>query len=267
VSGEASAVARFLHEGVALPLSNAQPMARCGPSGRPTVVSNAETAAHVGLLLRMGAEGWRRCGTDDSPGPHLATLAGAVREPGAVAEVLGAVTIGEILQGHGVSAPPLAVLLGGYAGTWLPGSVAWTAPWDDAALARLGAGQGCGLIGVLPHGACGLVETARLSAYLAGESAGQCGPCVHGLPVVAEAMQTLASGSHGRRRALGRLHRTMRALPGSGACRHPDGVVRMVQSALRTFESDAVRHGRGKPCSGAGHPPVFPLPARGHGGR
>jgi len=86
---------------------------------------------------------------------------------------------------------------------------------------------------------------------------------VHGLPVVAEAMKALADAGTGRRRALGRLHRTMRALPGSGACRHPDGVVRMVQSALRCFEGDVVAHTKGQPCPGAGQPPLFTVPSRG----
>ena len=262
VAGEASAVARFVHSGVALPLSNSVPLARRGPSGRPTVVANAETAAHVAALLRMGTDRWRAAGTESCPGPQLLTMAGAVPEPGLVVELVGQATIGEVLEAAGVPAPPAAVLVGGYAGTWLKGEVAWHTPMETNALRCLGAARGCGLIGVLPHGACGLVETGGLTRYMAGESAGQCGPCVHGLPVLATGMDDLARGTAGRR-SLKRLHRTADALPGSGACSHPDGVVRLVLSALEVFKDDVARHCAGKPCRAADHPPVFPTPGPG----
>ena len=44
-------------------------------------------------------------------------------------------------------------------------------PFSSAGLADLGAGPGAGLVAVLPAGACGLAETARVVRYLAGQSA------------------------------------------------------------------------------------------------
>jgi NADH:ubiquinone oxidoreductase subunit F (NADH-binding) len=258
VSGEASAVARFLHQGVALPVFNAVPLAHRGPTGRPTIVTNAETAAQVAVLLRVGAPAWRAAGSDDSPGSRLLTLVGSVPAPHTVVELVGPSTIGELLQDAGVPAAPLAVLIGGYEGVWIPGDVAWQTPIEPAALSCVGAAIGCGLIGVLPHGACGLTETARITRYLAGESAGQCGPCRHGLPLLGELFERLAKGAAGRR-ALRRMRHTASALPGSGACAHPDGVARLVLSALGVFDDDVVRHRAGKPCHGADHPPVFPM--------
>ncbi len=259
VSGEASAVARYLHEGVAKPVFSSVPMARRGPSGRPTLVCNAETVAHVAAILRVGAETWRSAGSESCPGPQLVTLAGAVPRPGSVVEVSGPATIGEIFREAGVDDPPLAVLVGGYAGTWIRGHVAWRTPLEPAALARLGASRGCGLLGVLPHGTCGLRQTALVTAYLAGETAGQCGPCVHGLPALAECVTRLATGTAGRR-MVRRLRRTGNALLGSGACAHPDGVVHMVRSALDVFDYDVIRHRAGSPCPPSDHPPLFPIP-------
>jgi len=37
----------------------------------------------------------------------------------------------------------------------------------------------------MSHEACGVAETARVVGWLAGESAGQCGPCVHGVAALA----------------------------------------------------------------------------------
>ena len=44
---------------------------------------------------------------------------------------------------------------------------------------------------MLPHDACPLRETARIVRYLAGESAGQCGSCVAGLPRLADGLEAL----------------------------------------------------------------------------
>ena len=265
VAGEASAVAHFIHEGVALPTFGTAPLARSGPSGRPTVVSNAETAAQIAVLLRFGTARVRAAGSPEHPGSTLVTVTGAVDEPGAVVEVVGRATIGDLLsEVSRVVDEPLGVLVGGYCGTWLPGPVAWHTQMEPAALAAVGASKGCGLLGVLPHGACGLSETARLAAYMAGQSGRQCGPCAHGLPSLANQLHQLARGRGGGR-TVRRIEHTVASLPGSGACRHPDGVAHLALSALRAFESDVRRHRRRRPCSGVVHRPVFATAGHGEG--
>ena len=259
VSGESSAVAGFVDGGEARPRFTTLPLAVAGPSGRPTVVSNAETVAHLAVLARTGPDGWAARGVPSSPGPRLVTLAGAVTHPGRVLELSGAATVGDALLADGVVAPPAAVLIGGFAGTWVSGEVAWQTPFTRDALHCVGAQPGCGLLGVLPHGACALTETARIVSYLAGESAGQCGTCVAGLPRLAHAWAGLARGDL-RRRGVRRMSALGDTVEGSGACGHPDAVVRLIRSTLDTFEDDVVRHLAGRPCRHADHPPVLPVP-------
>ena len=260
VSGESSAVASVVDGGEARPRFTTAPLAVSGPSGRPTVVSNAETVAHLAVIARVGPAAWASRGSGRSPGPRLVTVTGAVQRPGRVLELGGSVTLGDILVADGLLAPPAAVLVGGYAGTWVHGDEAWQLPFTREALDCVGAGPGCGLVGVLPHGACPLVETARIVRYLAGESAGQCGTCVAGLPRLAESCEALATGGL-RRRGLRRMSALGDTVLGSGACGHPDAVVRLVRSMLEVFEDDVVGHLAGHPCRGADHPPVFAVPA------
>ena len=259
VAGESSAVASFVDGGEARPRFTTRPLAVDGPSGRPTVVSNAETVVQLAVAARIGAVAWNSLGAPSSPGPRLVTLAGAVPRPGLVLELTGPGTIGDLLTAEGLGAPPAAVLVGGFAGTWVRGDEAWQTPFSRESLQCVGASPGCGLLGVLPHDACPLVETARIVRYLAGESAGQCGSCVAGLPRLAGAMDALAAGT-ARRRGLARMDALADTVLGSGACAHPDGVVLLVRSALRVFRDDVVRHLAGGPCRAADHPPVLPVP-------
>lgn len=254
VAGESSAVVSFLEARDARPRRSLTPAAVRGVQGRPTVVSNVETLAHLGLLMRGGAEWFRRAGSPGAPGSSLLTLAGAVQAPGRVVEVLAPVPVGALLRAGGAGdAPTEGVLLGGYGGTWVGGHAAWRAPLDRAALREAGAALGCGLVAPLGRGACGVALTARLLAYLASESAGQCGACVHGLPALAHGLDAIAVGS-ATRRDVRRVLTAAGTMRGSGACAHPDGAVGLLQSALAVFGDDVHDHVRGRPCPGFDDP-------------
>jgi NADH:ubiquinone oxidoreductase subunit F (NADH-binding) len=259
VAGESSAVLASVEGGRPLPRWSAVPAAVGGLHSRPTLLSNAETFAHVAVLARLGADGWRALGPDPWNGPLLLTLQGGVRTPGEVIEVTGPTTIGEILAARGgLSAPPAAVLVGGYAGTWLPGALAWHLSVDRTSLGTAGATPGCGLLAVLPQQHCGLSESARIVSWLAAEGAGQCGPCAFGLPRMGTAFEALASG---RGRAVDQLLRLAEEVDGRGGCRHPDGVARLTRSAISTFADDVRRHRRGRRCDGSTQP-LLPMPVR-----
>jgi NADH:ubiquinone oxidoreductase subunit F (NADH-binding) len=259
VAGESSAIVSFLEGGEAKPRFSTLPLARRGVSGRPTLVQNAETLAHLSLIARYGAEWWRGGGTPSSPGSWLLTLEGRVRRPGAVVELVGAATVGDVLRAAGVATPPPVVLVGGYAGTWVPGEETWDAPLDADGLRPFGARLGCGVVAPLAEGDCAVGHTARIATYLAGESAGQCGPCVYGLPELASLVSRLARGSLPRR-GLRRLERLGSTIDGRGACSHPDGTVRLVRSMLRAAAGDVAQHARGRPCGGSTRPPTLPIP-------
>lgn len=260
VAGESSAVVSYLDGLGALPRRLPQAAAVAGVGGRPTVVNNVETVAHLAVIARNGPEWFAESGDSGSPGTSLVTLAGEVAVPGVVAELLGPVSVGALLRTiGGLDEVPRAVLLGGYEGVWLDGTVAWETSLGRATLARSHVSLGCGVIAVLGESSCGLATTSRLVRWLAGESAGQCGPCAFGLPAIAEILEAIVDGAASRR-DLRRLEQLCAAVDGRGACGHPSGVVALVESALGIFGPELRDHMRGRACE-----PVksgFPLPAQ-----
>jgi ferredoxin len=151
------------------------------------------------------------------------------------------------------------VLVGGYHGMWLPAGTAYAAPVSREGLAAVGGTLGAGVVLPLGDGTCPLGEVSRVASYLAGESAGQCGPCKLGLPAIARALAALIDGSGGIE-ALDLARRSAAGVAGRGACSHPDGVTRFVLSALEVFTEDLAAHvfhsSCGRPVRG-----VLPLPA------
>ncbi len=153
--------------------------------------------------------------------------------------------------------------VGGFFGTWVPAGDFGLA-FSRAGLASAGASPGAGVVIVVPEGACGLSETAAIMAWYARQGAGQCGPCVFGLAALAAEMAALA---HGRLPAggLANLGRWGGQVEGRGACRHPDGSVRLLRSALRAFPLDLQAHLGGRPCPASLGAGVVAVPGAGPG--
>jgi len=260
IAGETSAVVSYLDGRGAIPSRGVIPAARVGVGQRPTIVNNAETISHLALIARRGAEWFREAGAPEAPGSSLVTLAGAVQEPGLVVEIVGPTTVGDVLRTYGgVTSVPRAILLGGYEGTWMPGEIAWKMPVERHRLSKLGASLGCGLVAVLDENVCGLAQTARLVKWLASQSAGQCGPCIFGLPTLSEGLDLLVAGKS-RKGDLRRLRELATSVRGRGACGHPTGVVTLIDSALDTFAAELKSHLRGEVCSVPTKARDFPLP-------
>jgi NADH:ubiquinone oxidoreductase subunit F (NADH-binding) len=259
VTGEETALVDFLNGGSGKPTFKPPRPFERGVGGAPTLVHNAETFAHMALIARFGPGWFRQIGTPVEPGSALLTVSGAVRRPGVYEVALGSPLVDLVDHAGGPTETPLAYLVGGYFGTWISSDQAHRLVLSEAALRKAGASLGAGAIVVLPASACGLAETARIVSYLAGESAGQCGPCVHGLAAIADALEQLARP--GRSDARPDLERWLQQVTGRGACRHPDGAARLVSSALAVFADEVEHHLRHHRCSRrTGH--VSPAPRR-----
>ncbi len=251
LSGEATGIIRTLEGGPTLPRYVENPAQPWTTGHRPVLVNNVETMARVGLLAVGSAATYH-------PTSLLTVINAAHR---VVLEAGPDQTIGDIvdLAWHSPDGrEPQAVLLGGYGGSWVPWEVARALPVDVGAVRAAGFSIGAGLIAPLPASACGLEESARLVRYLAGQSAKQCGPCVFGLASVSQLADDLSGGRlspSGRRR----LTKFMAEISGRGACRHPDGALRMLTTALDVFADDVSTHRRGRTCDSPTYA-VLPVP-------
>jgi NADH:ubiquinone oxidoreductase subunit F (NADH-binding) len=259
VASEQTAIVQFINGGPGLPTFAPPRTHERGVANRPTAVNNVETLAHLAMIARYGPAWFRETGQPVAPGSTLVTVSGAIERPGVYEIELGT-PIGEIIQlAGGPAEHPQAVLTGGYFGTWLPMEVAWTTPMSKPGLRSVGAAMGAGILVVLPEWSCGLAETARVVRYLAGEGAGQCGPCVFGLPALADALADLAYHG-GRGDAVERIAGLIPLIEGRGACRHPDGATQLAASALTAFTDDAHWHDAEGPCFAVRRPPLLPVP-------
>jgi NADH:ubiquinone oxidoreductase subunit F (NADH-binding) len=229
-----------------------------GVGGRPTLVQNVETLAHMALIARHGASWFRELGTDRDPGSALVTVSGAVARPG-VYEIEHGMALPDLLRLAGANAIR-AVLVGGYFGSWCSARLVPQLRLAGESLAEHGATLGAGVIVALGADVCPVAEATRVANYFSAQSAGQCGPCVHGLDAIAYTVHQLATGTAGRT-AFAELERWSAELPRRGACQHPDGAVRFVSSALRVFADEFHSHGRHGPCERCRQRPVLATPA------
>jgi NADH:ubiquinone oxidoreductase subunit F (NADH-binding) len=255
VAGEESAVVNFLGSGRALPTFVPPRPFEKGYRGRPTLIQNPETLAQIALVARYGARWYRELGTAADPGSALVTISGAVSAPG-VYELAFGTPLTDLLAAAGGSTEPLqALLVGGYFGTWVQSSRAFRLRLAREDLRSVGCSLGSGVLIALGESACGLHESARVIDYLAGQSAGQCGPCVHGLRAIADSFGALADGVAHRREG-DRVLRWSAEVRGRGACHHPDGAARFVESALSVFGEEIEWHRQSR-CNAA--PAGMPL--------
>lgn len=249
LAGEESALCAAIDGKPPLPRTKFPPVRERGVDGRPTLVLNVETLARLALIAR---------GNHRVAASMLMTrrmeIAGTPWVD--VADVPFGSRLGDVLRLDDAQ----AVLIGGYAGTWVEARQAADLRLDRAGLAPVGAALGAGVLAALPTDRCGLAETARVVGYLAGQSAGQCGPCLNGLPRIAAALDVLARPGPAPSGMLRDVQRWSGLLPGRGACSHPDATVRLVGSALHVFRDELARHRVGQ-CTGRSAVPFLPVPA------
>jgi NADH:ubiquinone oxidoreductase subunit F (NADH-binding) len=263
VAGHESALVHHLNGGPAKPTFTPPLPFERGVRRRPTLVSNAETLAHFALIARHGAPWFRELGIATQPGSTLVTVSGAFAQPG-VYEIEPGAALSSLLEtAGGTTSRPAALLLGGYGGSWIAPAHLPALALSNEQLAHFGASLGAGVLVLLSEEACPVREAARLARWLADESARQCGPCMFGLPALADLLERMADGA-AEAGSFERVQQLCSVISRRGACAHPDLAIHTVASSLSSFEREFHEHARGGACARCHNPRELDLPMRVH---
>jgi len=249
ICGEETALLNALEGRRALPRAKPPFPQAMGLFGRPTVVQNVETLYNVPHIVLRGAEWFVGLSRNGEGGTKLYGASGRVKRPGLWELPLGA-TLGEVLERAGGMRDGYrfrGCLPGGASTDFLVEGHLDVA-LDFASVAKVGSRLGTGTIVVLDDRTCPVGFVANLERFFARESCGFCTPCRDGLPWTVRILDALEEGA-GLPKDLSRLDLHTRLLgPGRTFCALAPGAMEPLQSALRYFREDFVRHVEDRRC-------------------
>jgi NADH-quinone oxidoreductase subunit F len=212
--------------------------------GKPTIVQNVETLCNVPHIVARGADWYKSVSRSTDGGTKLYGVSGKVKRPG-VWELPMGTTVREILQEHaGGMRDGLGFrgLLPGGASTDFLVEEHLDVKMDFDSVQAAGSRLGTGTMIVLDDRTCPVGMVQNLEHFFAQESCGWCTPCRDGLPWTAQLLQALEDG-RGRPGDVEQLEFHTQFLgPGKTFCALAPGAMEPLQSALRYFRADFVRH-------------------------
>jgi [NiFe] hydrogenase diaphorase moiety large subunit len=156
-----------------------------GYLGKPTIVNNVETFASASMVCRMGAEEYKKLGTDDQRGSKLFSISGDSPKEGVHELELG-MTIQEFAREFG-DGDTKAVQVGGVAG--------FCVPRKEFKTTIIGEGNTTGGSTMIFNSTRSMYHV--LHNYLdfyAEESCGQCTPCRVGTQQLLKGIEAVKSG-------------------------------------------------------------------------
>lgn len=222
-----------------------------GYLGFPTIVNNVETLANVIYILKDGVSGFRKYGTEKSPGTKIFSVSGNVNKPGNYEVELGyplkdliEKECGGIPQGKKVK----AVIPGGSSCPILNAEEVERARLDYETLSDMGSMLGSGGVIVIDEDNC-MVELLKVILHFYHhESCGQCTPCREGTGWLSNIVSGVLSG-YGRHQDLELLLNVSRNMMGKTICALSDAAALPTISFIEKFRDEFefyLREGRSK---------------------
>jgi NADH:ubiquinone oxidoreductase subunit F (NADH-binding) len=205
--------------------------AQFGYLGRPTLIDNVETLAHIPAILRMGGEAWAALGTREASGVRLWSISGAVRRPGCYEAPNGA-TLRELIDGcaGGATEEIGAIVPGGAASGILP-PAALDVPLTREALGEWGAGPGSAGVQVFPASYSPLRLLRETMRFFAEESCQKCTPCRIGNRALHHLFERLEHGEAAMERV--QIEEWLDAMARTSICGLGQGAPFPVRNAFR----------------------------------
>jgi NADH-quinone oxidoreductase subunit F len=250
ICGEETALLNALEGKRAVPRSKPPYPQISGLFGKPTIVNNVETLSCIPHIIDKGASWFRDLSLAASGGTKLYGASGKVNKPGIYELPLGT-SLREIIEEHAGGMQKgyrfRAALPGGASTDFLTEDH-MDVKMDFKAVVEAGSRLGTGTIIVLDDKTCPVGFVRNLEHFFAQESCGWCTPCREGLPWVERILKSIeeGDGSAGDLETL-RLH-TIGLGPGLTFCALAPGAMSPLQSALKYFRDDFLKHIKEKKC-------------------
>jgi NADH-quinone oxidoreductase subunit F len=249
ICGEESALLESLEGKKGYPRLKPPFPAVAGLWGRPTIINNVETLANLPWIIEHGGDAFAALGTGKSGGTRLFCVSGHVNRPGVyekpVHQNLKQLLLedcGGIVGGRAVK----AVIPGGSSAPVLAASEIDVSLEFDA-LKAAGTMAGSGGIIVFDESACMVRALWRIARFYAEESCGQCTPCREGTAWMEGVLERIEAG-HGVAEDVGKLDQVAGGVMGTTICALGDAAAMPVQSFLKKFRDEFVRHVTERRC-------------------
>jgi NADH:ubiquinone oxidoreductase subunit F (NADH-binding) len=243
VAGEDTAVLEVIEGKKALPRQKPPFPVTVGLFGKPTSVNNVETLANVPPIILRGGHWYRQFGTADSPGTMIFSLDDDVRRPGVyelpfgtplrhlIEECGGGMKNGKNIKAIMPAAPSSA---------FLPADKIDT-PLDHNSMRDAGSALGCGVVRLIPEGACMVEEVLKISEFFTAECCGQCPACRMETNTLTALLKKLQQGQGGQS-ILEQFGKVVAFNKGKGFCNLIAMPGPPIESALRLFPADFQAH-------------------------
>jgi NADH-quinone oxidoreductase subunit F len=219
--------------------------------GRPTIVNNVETLCNIPHIIDRGADWFKTLGVGEDSGTKLFGVSGKVNNPGCWELPMGT-PIREIIDQHAGGMRAGFQLKG-----FLPGggSTDFLVPkhldlaMDYNVIGAAGSRMGTGTMIILDDRTCPVGMVLNLIRFFAQESCGFCTPCRDGLPWSRQVLEDIENGA-GRSEDLETLAYQVKYIGaiGNTHCALAPGAMEPLQSAMKYFYDDFVRHIDGGHC-------------------
>ncbi len=212
--------------------------AHMGVYGCPTTVNNVESIAVAPTILRRGANWFDSLGRPNNVGTKIFCISGHVNKPCNVEEEMG-IPMKELIETHAGGVRGgwdnlLAVIPGGSSVPLLPKEVCDNVLMDFDSLKEEGSGLGTAAVIVMDKSTDLIKAIARLSAFYAHESCGQCTPCREGTGWMSKVMQRLVTGDADLEE-IDKLLNVSKQIEGHTICALGDAAAWPIQGLMRRF--------------------------------
>jgi NADH-quinone oxidoreductase subunit F len=254
ICGEESALMESLEGKKGYPRLKPPFPAVVGLWGKPTIINNVETLANVPWIVEHGGDAFAALGTGKSGGTRLFGVSGHVNRPGIYEKPvhynlkkLIMEDAGGVVGGRGIK----AVIPGGSSSPVLAGHEIDVSLEFDAIKAA-GTMSGSGGVIVIDDSTCVVRVLTRIAKFYAEESCGQCTPCREGTSWMEGILHKIEHG-HASAADVDKLEQIANSIGGFTICALGDAASMPVQSFLKKFKPDFLRHVEERRCPYGDH--------------